>query len=152
MKTKDINKILKDFEELPKVVKETTYLEICKYPGNRFEEICSRLLAFYLNPNNEHKLKDLFIVSLLQLVSKKEISFDSKKVIVISEDNAEGKRLDLLIYSSNQFVIGIENKITAGLYNPLETYQKRIKEYSSNNKFNILLSLNKIKDVESIIK
>jgi hypothetical protein len=40
------NKVLNDFNKLPKSYIETTFLEICRYPRRRFEEICSRVLSF----------------------------------------------------------------------------------------------------------
>lgn len=35
-------KLLAEFNQIPKVIPQITYLDICKYPGSRFEEICSR--------------------------------------------------------------------------------------------------------------
>jgi hypothetical protein len=64
MEVKEIDQLLIDFDTLPKTAKQPTYLELCKYPGRRFEEICSRLLCFYLAPNKEHQFKDLFLRSL----------------------------------------------------------------------------------------
>lgn len=32
---------------LPKPMYEPTYLELCEYPWNRLEEICSRIFAFF---------------------------------------------------------------------------------------------------------
>jgi len=144
MEIKEINQLLTDFDALPKTVKQPTYLELCKYPRRRFEEICSRLLCFYLAPDKEHQLRELFLRSLLQLLaSDKEFYLQNDKIHVISEENAEGKRLDILVYSST-FVIGIENKITAGLYNPLETYKNRIQLYGNDNIYRVVLSLRKV--------
>jgi hypothetical protein len=144
MEITEIDQLLTDFATLPKKVKQPTYLEICKYPRRRFEEICSRLLCFYLAPNKEHGLGELFLRSLFQLLApEKEFHFQSDKIHVISEENAEGKRLDILIYSDT-FVVGIENKITAGLYNPLEAYKNRIQLYGSDNIYRVVLSLRKL--------
>lgn len=143
MKQKEIELLINEFDNLPKVISQPTYLEICKYPRRRFEEICSRLLCFFIAPQNEHGLNDLFLTSLLEILSSEKISFKAEDINVISEENAEGKRLDILIRSTN-FVIGIENKITATLYNPLETYKNRIDLYGSENIFRVVLSLKKI--------
>ncbi|HEY8916630.1 MAG TPA: PD-(D/E)XK nuclease family protein [Chitinophaga sp.] len=144
MEVKEINRLLTDFDALPKTVKQPTYLELCKYPRRRFEEICSRLLCFYLAPDKEHQLRELFLRSLLQLLAPdKKFYLQNDKIHVISEENADGKRLDILVYSST-FVIGIENKITAGLYNPLETYKKRIGLYGNDNIYRVVLSLRKL--------
>jgi hypothetical protein len=140
----EIDQLLIEFVALPKTVKQPTYLEICKYPRRRFEEICSRLLCFYLAPNKEHRFGELFLRSLFKLLSpEKEFHFRSDKIHVISEENAEGKRLDILVYSDT-FVIGIENKITAGLYNTLEAYKNRIQLYGSDNIYRVVLSLRKL--------
>src|SRR5690606_21379664 len=40
--------------------------------------------------------------------------------------------------------VGIENKITAGLYNPLEAYKNRIQLYGSDNIYRVILSLHKL--------
>lgn len=144
-----IETLLEEFSKLPKNNIETTYLEICKYPKNRFEEICSRILKFYLEPNGEHGFKDLFISSLFELIGKRDHVFDISDIEIISEENAERKRIDLLIKSS-EFVIGIENKITASLYNPLSIYKKRMKQYNNKNAYGIILSLYKIRDPEEI--
>ena len=147
----EFEELLRIFETLPKNIADRTYLEICKYPKRRFEEICSRLLCFYLAPRNEHGLGDLFLSSLLEILSpQKKLSFKEETVKVISEENAEGKRLDMLIHSDG-FVIGIENKITAGIYNPLEAYKNRINLYGRNNVFKVVLSLRKITDKNELI-
>lgn len=151
MKVHEIDELLTDFGSLPKTVKEATYLEICKYPRRRFEEICSRLLCFYLAPHKEHQLKDLFLRSLLELLApNKRFHLQSDKIQVISEENADGKRLDILVYSST-FVIGIENKITAGLYNPLEAYKHRIQLYGNENIYRLVLSLRRLSGKNDLI-
>ena len=45
---KKFQAIVRDFSKIPKINTEPTWLEICRYPYSRFEEICSRILAFYL--------------------------------------------------------------------------------------------------------
>lgn len=141
----EITTLIGEFNKLPKLIQEPTYLEICKYPRSRFEEICSRLLCFYVHPKNEHGLGDLFLSSLLELLSPDKIPFKEEDVKVVCEENAEGKRLDILIYSPT-FVIGIENKITAGVYNPLDIYKNRISQYGTDKVYSIILSLKKVND------
>jgi hypothetical protein len=147
----EIDELLKEFDTLPKIIKQPTYLELCKYPYNRFEEICSRLLSYYLSPTKEHGFKDLFLRSLLEILqASKEIYYRFDGVNIILEENAEGKRLDILIQADNNFVIGIENKITASLYNPLEIYKTRIDLYSGQ-KFCVVLTLRPISSKEELI-
>ena len=54
------------FEQLPKQDIRPTFMDICRYPYNRFEEVCSRILQFYLNPFAEHGLHDLWLLALWQ--------------------------------------------------------------------------------------
>jgi len=151
MTVTEIEKLITEFGHLPKTLSEPTYLEICKYPKRRFEEICSRLLCFYLAPKNEHGFNDLFLKSLLEILSEESIPYNEEQINVISEENADGKRLDILIYSSS-FVIGIENKITASVYNPLKTYKNRIDLYKNENVFRVVLSLRKITNRDELAK
>lgn len=149
MNIDNISHLLEEFNKLPKKRNEPTFLEICSYPQRRFEEICSRILSFYFNPQREHKLKDLFITSFFELLKNTNIEYQIDQIKIKTEDNAEGKRIDLVIYSPD-FIIGIENKITASLYNPLEAYKKRLNDYSIDNTFKVILSLHKIKKKEEL--
>lgn len=132
--------LLNKFRNLPKRDMEPTYLELCRYPYNRFEEICSRILQFYFNPKAEHGFNDLWLVSLFQAIGESmPITFDD--VNVNTEEDAEGKRIDITIVSGD-FVIAIENKITADVYNPLDIYRKHIKDiYRGKKQILLVLSL-----------
>jgi hypothetical protein len=110
------------------------FFELCRFPKRRYEEISSRVLAFFFKTSEVHNLKDLFIKSMIELLNEIDYSTSSPidyksrdwdDIKVLTEANADGKRLDLLIHNNN-VVIGIENKITAGLYNPLEHYSNLI--------------------------
>ncbi|MGN8058767.1 PD-(D/E)XK nuclease family protein [Pedobacter sp. 22163] len=139
--------ILKEFGKQPKFIPEPTYLELCRYPTSRFEEICTRLLCFYFDPNNEHCFHDLFLESLLQLISPlTTISYRNDQVQVINELNSEGKRLDMLIKSPDM-VIGVENKIYASVYNPLPIYSNQIALYGKKNVFKVILTVRNINDI-----
>jgi hypothetical protein len=138
--------LVEEFDKLPKIIPQTTYLEICKYPGSRFEEICSRILCFYFKPSNEHGFNDLFLQTLLELISNdKEILYKNDQIEVIDEAYSEKKRLDILIKSPD-LVIGIENKIYASVDNPLEIYSNQISQYHKENIFKVILSVKKITD------
>lgn len=135
--------LLDKFRNLPKRDMEPTYLELCRYPYNRFEEICSRILQFYFNPKAEHGFKDLWLVSLFQAIGETmPITFED--VSVNTEEDAEGKRIDITIVSGD-FVVAIENKITADVYNPLAIYRKYIKDtYRGKRQILLVLSLKPI--------
>ena len=73
----DINvseKLLIQFSQFKPTGRKPTWMEICSFPQQRFEEICSRILRFFLNPDNPHGLKDLFIRSFEQCLSEKCLS------------------------------------------------------------------------------
>lgn len=147
MNISELRVLLNKFNELPKNINESTYLDLCQYPTRRFEEICSKLLSFYFSPNNEHRFKDLLLKSLFQtLPDSDNFQYSTNKIKVIEEENAEGKRIDLVIVGDN-FVIGIENKITADLYNPLDIYRKRLNDYKKDFTIGIVLSIRKITKV-----
>lgn len=126
-KIEQFKNIIRDFAKIPKNSSEPTWLEICRYPYNRFEEICSRILAFYFNPEAEHKMKGLWLESLLSAIKKTEWYDYRHSIKVNTEEYAEGKRIDITIVSVD-YVIAIENKISAALYNPLGAYREHIKK------------------------
>jgi hypothetical protein len=148
---KDLQKLLKIYESLPKNKYEPTYLDICKYSGRRFEEICSRILAFYFQPENEHGFNILFLESLFEIIENNDSNYLDTTVNVITEADAEGKRLDILI-SNDSWTIGIENKIWANIYNPLEKYKERIEQDSKSKNYKIILTLHEIKSKDEIEK
>ena len=132
--------LLCKFEQLPKQDKRPTFMEICKYPNTRFEEVCSRILQFYLNPSAEHGLRSLWLSALWRVSTQKEKLPFYNKVECVTEEYAEDKKIDLVI-KSEEFVIAIENKTTAKLYPPLDTYAKHIHNTYSDKKHKILLVL-----------
>lgn len=116
--------VIEEFAKLPKRDTSPTFMEICKYPYSRFEEVCSRILQFFFDPKAGHGFGNLWLSSLLDLIGDPRFS-DTDDVKVLQEENADGKRIDLTIVS-DKFVIGIENKTTANVYNPLDVYKKHI--------------------------
>jgi hypothetical protein len=99
--------LLSEFESLPKDVRSESIFDIAGYP--HYENVASNILAFFLNPNNEHGLGQLILSSLLNLAAASETNQSnvqvSREVYTIN-----GGRLDILIETDNQ-LIGIENKI-----------------------------------------
>ncbi|MBK8143867.1 MAG: PD-(D/E)XK nuclease family protein [Bacteroidetes bacterium] len=150
----EIEKLLTEFKSIDYgIIYPSTYLEICRYPYSRFEEICSRILSYFFNPDNEHGLKDLFLKSFFGLntikINNPTTPTNFKNIKVRTEENAEGKRLDVIILSE-EFIIGIENKITANLYNPLPIYNALIEKHPQNIKYKIVLSVKKIVDINEL--
>jgi PD-(D/E)XK nuclease superfamily len=130
-------------EKLPKAVKrEQTFMEIAGYP--HFENVCSNILAFYLQPNNGHGFGTLFLDVLATLINEEGIN-DGQGVDVRREEITEnGKRIDLVI-ESDSHIFGIENKIFAGLYNDFDDYSKHLESLSNGHQvYKILLSLRSV--------
>ena len=107
---------------LPKAVnREPTFMEIAGYP--HFENVCSNILAFYLQPSNNHGFGTLFLDVLATLVNAK-IQIDGQAVDVRREELTNNQnRIDLVIESDN-YIFGIENKIYADPYNPFCDYSQ----------------------------
>jgi len=141
----DYAKILIDFMAIPKHKQARTFMEISGYP--HYENVCSNILAFYLNPSNEHGLKDLVLHSLLQLVEADFcVDLDFETIEIHREyETINGNRLDIVIFTENR-VIGIENKIFHSLHNDLSDYSETIKSECNGEKkpICIVLSLNKL--------
>lgn len=155
-----VEKLLLQFSQFRPTERKPTWMEICSYPHHRFEEICSRIMQFFLIPSNPHGVKNLFIKSLIQIIQEKsasEMQWSQEKnentflnmsnlISVEREVGTENeKRIDLLLYCDS-WVICIENKIFADdKYNPFKEYEeyvrKRFNHISEDKLYFILLSL-----------
>lgn len=145
--------ILKEFlnsSEIPIInSKPITFLEIAKQP--HYENVISNIYAFYFKTGAQHKLGNLLINSLQEIINKKLDESGTDKTIDIGDCfNVETEfltlkkgRIDILLESENTAII-IENKIYHHLNNDLSDYWKSIKVV---NKIGIVLSLNKIMNV-----
>lgn len=125
IKMTDLQKLIDDFNALK--IKERsgmTLLEIAKCP--HLENVWSNILAFFLNPNNEHNLFDLILNSVFETADKKVSISNFKSIRVRTEYPTElGNRIDIVIFTDT-FILGIENKVDAALYNDLEDYSNTI--------------------------
>lgn len=113
------NALLQKFLSLPKTNSNPTFMDICQMGGDRFEERCSQILRFFLTPNAAHGLRDLFLSSLLEVTGKEDLSFSLNGTKVITEEATEDRKFIDITVVADDFVIAIENKIGASLYNPL---------------------------------
>lgn len=128
-------------------------MEISGYP--HYENVCSNILKFYLDPTNEHGLKDLVLNSLLHLIDKDfHFDLDFERIEVHREhETLNDNRLDLVVLTEN-YAIGIEIKIFHHLHNDLTDYKNTVKSFCYNSKkpVCIVLSLNKLTSNEDIEK
>ncbi len=126
----------------------------------------SNILAYFFDPNEEHSFGSLFYDALLEIIIDKittlkithpYISFESISSFdevnsVRTEEQTSGakketvKSIDIVL-EGNKWVIGIENKITHNLVNPLDIYWEHLQ---SKNKaiIGIVLSLKSYKPEE----
>lgn len=140
----DTEKFLEEFKKqyisMPR--KKQTFMEISGYP--HYENVCSNILAFYFDINEEHRLGDAMIRALMQTAGI-ELDMEISEINVEREYGTENnKRIDLVLYNDN-IVIGIENKINSGLGNDLKEYTKALrkinKDISEENIHKIVLSV-----------
>jgi len=87
-----------------------------------YENPTTDLLAFFLNPEEEHGLGDCFLRALLDCVGGKD-----QPARLIQEPQREvsakdGKRMDLLLHGEDWGLL-LENKIFSGQYNPFSEYE-----------------------------
>ena len=139
------SKILKKFSIIPIEEEESTFLDLCHYPGERFEEICSRILEFYFQPKNKHGLRDLWVQSLCNLLNCEcydPFEMQTRTEEYTSDSEQSNKKIDIILQTPS-LVIAIENKIGADLYNPLDAYREHLvknKEYKELEKQMVVLT------------
>lgn len=111
-----------------------------------YENPVSDLLAFFLNPQEQHKFDDLFLASLFDCLNSSagkvfsDVQPPSREVYTDT-----GKRIDILIQSSDGIIV-IENKIHHWLANPLDDYMNFVdglnqKDESGKRKLLVVLAL-----------
>ncbi len=115
---------------------EKTIMEVMKNTDN--ELVCSNMLAFFLNPLEEHKFNELILKALIKTLAKRglieEYSYNYQNIVVTREYQS----IDIVILNDD-YVIGIENKINADLYNDLSSYSNRLEAFNKKM-INIVLS------------
>lgn len=105
----------------------------------RRETVASNVWAYFLDPSESHNMGTLFLEAFEACIDRKSeaagkgrISLERTEATVFSvaQEYSEGSptrnRLDILVRSANT-VIGIENKVDAELYNPLDDYREKIR-------------------------
>ncbi|MBW6482749.1 MAG: PD-(D/E)XK nuclease family protein [Vicingaceae bacterium] len=113
---------------------------------SHYENINSRIYAYFLNQQKEPEIAEKFLAALFELIQQKKadkiISIDD--YVVSTEYTTNKGRIDILIEDkNNESAIIIENKIYHHLDNPLEEYFDFIKG-KSENKVGILLTLHQL--------
>lgn len=123
-------------------------MEIAGYP--HYENACSNFLAFFFDPEGSHRLGNLFLDSLAELVSLAGAGEGLGGNVTVEREvgTTAGNRIDILMRSDSHAVL-IENKIFAAVANPFEDYAEYLDgltnesgdAYEDDNKIKILLTL-----------
>ncbi|GHT23978.1 hypothetical protein AGMMS4957_16300 [Bacteroidia bacterium] len=149
MDVKEFEKLLKVYEHIPKTKRRRTFMEFSGY--SHYENVCSNILQFFLDSENEHGLGNLVFNALLRCIPGYENDSERGVIEVNREESTDdGGRLDLLIHS-DRYVVGIENKIRAGLYNDLKKYRETVEKAAREKEQTalcVVLSLNAVTDLK----
>jgi hypothetical protein len=139
------DELLEGLKKLPPLQpKEMTFMEIAGYP--QFENVCSNILAFYLNPNNEHGFGTLLLDALAKVINE-EIATNEQSIQAIREVITDGKKRIDLVIESDDYVLAIENKIFAGIDNPFQDYSEYLEKLSKGRKiYKVLLSFHTVQE------
>jgi hypothetical protein len=102
-----------------------TFMEITSYP--HLENVASNVLAFYFDPNAEHRLGSLLLEVLLSSLGVSLPISNSQGVSVSREVSTGSGRIDLLIEASPDIIVAIENKIFHNANNnPFAEYEQHV--------------------------
>ena len=137
-------KVLDDFKRLhiQTVAIEPTFLDISGFP--HYENVCSNILQFFFQTNEAHGMGDLFIQAILKTLGENISNTIIVKEVFREQLTPSGKRLDIVI-TTDDYVVGIENKIYAVLTNDLADYSSYLKSILTGRKLKrIVLSINPI--------
>ncbi len=113
--------LLTEFKLLPPSPRNLTFMQVAGYP--HYENVCSNILAFYLDPQEDHCLGDLVLNALMEVAGAADNSQIEAARIHREYVTPRNKRIDLVIQSEG-LVVGIENKIYHWLANDLSHYSK----------------------------
>ena len=119
-----VEALLDDFGRLPaRVERAPTFLEIAGYP--HYENVCSNVLAFYLDPGQPHGLGTLLLDALARAGNIAPSNEGVGGNISVEREvvTEAGNRIDLLIESDAQATV-VENKIRAAVNNPFADYSR----------------------------
>lgn len=142
--TEEFRNLVRKFEALPHSKQGLTFMDVSGYP--HYENVCSNILAFYLDPGQEHGLKDLFISALFKMTCP-DTACSTRIKSVTREYGTTSGRLDILV-EGEEFIIAIENKIFHWLANDLDDYAKAIQSRNDGlqKEIKIVLGLSKAPD------
>lgn len=147
----NMKNLLEEFKKVPIDTKtdEPSFMEISGYP--HFENVCSNILQFFFRTDEVHGMKDLLIRALFKAAGKKYPHELSVNDVLREQTTINNNRLDIVI-ETDEFLIGIEVKIFAQLYNDLKDYSDFINSIANGREVvKILLTLQDIPSNQDFI-
>jgi len=112
--------LLDEFKKLAEVApRPRTSIEIAGYP--HWERVASNLLAFFLDPAEDHGLGNTMAEALIAATGGRAELVDGNLRVSTEVATPKGQRIDLVIESAKAVIV-IENKIFADVYNDLGHY------------------------------
>ncbi len=124
--------LLKLFEMVPTSTRGRTFMEVAGYP--HYENVCSNILAFFLDASGEHGMETLMLESLFDLVTTQRHPIDLEGFTIEREyRTSKGQRIDLVL-KGNTHVIAIENKVYHRLTNDLGHYSETVESLAGADK------------------
>lgn len=119
----DFKQLLDLFARLPETPRNLTFMDVAGY--SHYENVCSNILAFYFDPQEDHKLGDLLIQALLSLCAAQPEQTIERLDVSREFPTRNGGKIDLML-TGDQIVVGIENKIYHWIANDLNDYGRTI--------------------------
>lgn len=134
--------LLDDFAKLPAhVERPPTFMEIARYP--HYENVCSNLLAFFLDPTGPHGLGTLVLDALTRAgsITAADERFGGRVSVEREVITDAGNKIDIQIESEARVVL-VENKIRARVKNPFPDYAAHLDKVAGGRaKHKVLLTL-----------
>ena len=161
MGKEDIKKyetLLAEFQNVPIQKRNRTFMDICQYPRSRFEEICSRVLAYYFNPDEDHGFRDLWLRAFVRSCHNRSNEYNLPREVeeiiledpTINDKDTKNNRIDVVVVTNDTIYV-IENKIEADLDNDLTTYAQHIEktpQYKEKRKVYVVLTAHTLQSDE----
>lgn len=141
MNFKRFKMLLDDLQKIniESVTVDLTFMDISGFP--HYENVCSNILKFFFQSEETHGLKDLLVQALLKTIGEKTTHEIVVNDVIREQITSKGNRIDIVILTDD-CVIGIENKIYAGLYNDLEDYSLYLNSIKNGRTlYKVILSL-----------
>lgn len=124
------------------LVAEPTFMDIAGYP--HYENVCSNILAFFIQTDAVHNLKDLLLKAILKAIKIDQQQDYSTNEVAREVMTDSRNRIDLVIVTDDM-VVAIENKIYASLCNDLVDYSTYLdRKYPHQTRYKVVLSLHPV--------